>query len=188
VTEVGCLHTQHREAPATLYAGLDLSRQRAALRGLVYRACGTGMRGEAHIQRGTEVRCYRCPSLACHARRCPADSLEKEVLGTISGPCYPPRPLTAPAPSCAAEWRPLGSQQPVELGPDSLPAWSSSRSGTSGATSPTPTTWPSGTRLAPWRNSQIATGSRPSTPTGQDCWSCPTRSPQRHRPGRSSRK
>ena len=60
-----------------------------ALRGLAYCACGTRMRGEAHLQRGTEVRYYRCPSLACHARRCPADTVEKEVLAAISSAVLP---------------------------------------------------------------------------------------------------
>ena len=45
-----------------------------ALRGLLYCSCGTRMRGEAHVQRGTEIRYYRCPTLGCHARRCPADT------------------------------------------------------------------------------------------------------------------
>jgi DNA invertase Pin-like site-specific DNA recombinase len=60
-----------------------------ALRGLVYCACGTRMRGESHLQRGTEIRYYRCPSLACHARRCPADTVEREVLGAISSAVLP---------------------------------------------------------------------------------------------------
>jgi hypothetical protein len=60
-----------------------------ALRGLVYCACGTRMRGEAHLQRGTEVRYYRCPSLACHARRCPADTVEREVWRAIGGAALP---------------------------------------------------------------------------------------------------
>jgi hypothetical protein len=38
-----------------------------ALRGLVYCACGTRILGEAHLQRGTEIRYYRCPTLGCHA-------------------------------------------------------------------------------------------------------------------------
>ena len=62
-----------------------------ALRGLVYCACGTRMRGEAHLQRGTEVRYYRCPSLDCHARRCPAEAVEKEVLRAIAGAVLPSR-------------------------------------------------------------------------------------------------
>jgi hypothetical protein len=43
------------------------------------------MRGEAHLQRGTERRYYRCPTLGCAARRCPADLVEGAVLGTIAG-------------------------------------------------------------------------------------------------------
>lgn len=54
------------------------------LRGLVYCSCGTRMRGEAHLQRGTERRYYRCPTLGCRARRCPADLVEAEVLATIA--------------------------------------------------------------------------------------------------------
>jgi len=45
------------------------------LRGLLTCACGTRMRGEAHLQRGTERRYYRCPKLGCRAQRCPADSV-----------------------------------------------------------------------------------------------------------------
>ena len=55
-----------------------------SLRGLLYCSCGTRMRGEAHVQRGTELRYYRCPTLGCHARRCPADSVETEVLTAIA--------------------------------------------------------------------------------------------------------
>ncbi|MGC8634196.1 MAG: recombinase family protein [Candidatus Limnocylindrales bacterium] len=54
-----------------------------ALRGLLYCTCGARMRGEAHRQRGTERRYYRCPALGCHARRVPADVVEQEVLGAI---------------------------------------------------------------------------------------------------------
>jgi len=50
------------------------------LRGLLTCACGTRMRGEAHLQRGTERRYYRCPKLGCRARRCPADSVEEIVM------------------------------------------------------------------------------------------------------------
>jgi DNA invertase Pin-like site-specific DNA recombinase len=60
-----------------------------ALRGLVYCACGTRMRGEAHLQRGTEVRYYRCPTLGCHARRCPADLVEEKVMSTIATAVLP---------------------------------------------------------------------------------------------------
>lgn len=55
-----------------------------ALRGLVYCACGARMRGEAHLQRGTEIRYYRCPSLGCRARRVPAERVETEVLAEIA--------------------------------------------------------------------------------------------------------
>lgn len=54
------------------------------LRGLLYCACGARMRGEAHLQRGTERRYYRCPTLGCRARRCPADLVEEAVLATIA--------------------------------------------------------------------------------------------------------
>lgn len=54
------------------------------LRGLLYCGCGTRMRGEAHLQRGTERRYYRCPTLGCRARRCPADLVEVSVLATIA--------------------------------------------------------------------------------------------------------
>jgi Recombinase zinc beta ribbon domain len=54
------------------------------LRGLVFCGCGTRMRGEAHLQRGTERRYYRCPTIGCRARRCPADLVEAEVLAAIA--------------------------------------------------------------------------------------------------------
>ncbi|MFI5040450.1 MAG: recombinase family protein [Acidimicrobiales bacterium] len=54
------------------------------LRGLVQCSCGTRMRGEAHLQRGTERRYYRCPTLGCRARRCPADQAEASVLEAIA--------------------------------------------------------------------------------------------------------
>lgn len=59
------------------------------LRGLVSCACGTRMRGEAHVQRGTERRYYRCPSVGCRARRCPADLVEEHVLATIADATLP---------------------------------------------------------------------------------------------------
>jgi hypothetical protein len=59
------------------------------LRGLLHCSCGTRMRGEAHIQRGTERRYYRCPTLGCKARRSPADLLEESVLGMISEAVLP---------------------------------------------------------------------------------------------------
>ncbi len=55
-----------------------------ALRGLLYCACGARMRGEAHLQRGTEIRYYRCPRLGCLARRSPAELIETEVLAEIA--------------------------------------------------------------------------------------------------------
>ena len=51
-----------------------------ALRGLLFCSCGTRLRGEAHLQRGTERRYYRCPTLGCKAPRCPAEAIEAEVL------------------------------------------------------------------------------------------------------------
>ena len=59
------------------------------LRGLLHCACGARMRGEAHVQRGTERRYYRCPVLGCHARRCPADLVEDAILATIAGGVLP---------------------------------------------------------------------------------------------------
>ena len=60
-----------------------------ALRGLVYCSCGTRMRGEAHVQRGTDRRYYRCPTLGCRARRCPADLVEETVLTRIGDALLP---------------------------------------------------------------------------------------------------
>ena len=59
------------------------------LRGLPHCACGTRMRGEAHLQRGTERRYDRCPTLGCRARRCPADFVEETVLATIAQAVLP---------------------------------------------------------------------------------------------------
>jgi DNA invertase Pin-like site-specific DNA recombinase len=59
------------------------------LRGLLHCGCGTRMRGEAHLQRGTERRYYRCPTLGCHARRCPADFVENIVFATIAEAVLP---------------------------------------------------------------------------------------------------
>ncbi len=55
-----------------------------ALRGLLYCACGARMRGEAHLQRGTEARYYRCPRPGCQARRSPAEMIETDVLAEIA--------------------------------------------------------------------------------------------------------
>jgi hypothetical protein len=65
------------------------------LRGLVHCSCGTRMRGEAHLQRGSERRYYRCPTLGCRARRCPADDAEAAVLGAIAGGVLPDAVINA---------------------------------------------------------------------------------------------
>ena len=54
------------------------------LRGLLYCECGTRMRGEAKVQRGTDRRYYRCPTLDCRSRRYPADLIEAEVLESVA--------------------------------------------------------------------------------------------------------
>jgi len=59
------------------------------LRGLLHCECGTRMRGAAHLQRGTERRYYRCPTLGCRVRGCPADLVEDEVLATIADGVLP---------------------------------------------------------------------------------------------------
>jgi Recombinase/Recombinase zinc beta ribbon domain len=59
------------------------------LRGLLYCTCGTQMRGEAHLQRRTGRRYYRCPTLGCRARRCPADGIEEEVLASFADGVLP---------------------------------------------------------------------------------------------------
>ncbi|MFI5259897.1 MAG: recombinase family protein [Candidatus Limnocylindrales bacterium] len=85
---------QYRRTIAAIAARRRLGNKPApfrsyALRGLVYCACGTRMRGEAHLQRGTEIRYYRCPRLGCTARRCPADLVEGEVMSTIASAVLP---------------------------------------------------------------------------------------------------
>ena len=60
-----------------------------ALRGLVYCSCGTRMRGEVRLQRGTERRYDRCPTLGCHARRCPAEVVESDVFAQIANGVLP---------------------------------------------------------------------------------------------------
>ena len=59
------------------------------LRGLASCSCGTRMRGEARVQRGTEIRYYRCPTLGCRARRCPAEAVEGAVLAAIARAVLP---------------------------------------------------------------------------------------------------
>jgi hypothetical protein len=43
----------------------------------------------AHVQRGTERRYYRCPTLGCRARRSPADAIEADVLAAIANGVLP---------------------------------------------------------------------------------------------------
>ena len=65
------------------------------LRGLLRCACGTKMRGEAHVQRGTERRYYRCPTLGCTARRSPAEGLEQAVVAAIGQGVLPDEVIEA---------------------------------------------------------------------------------------------
>ncbi|MGH7122752.1 MAG: zinc ribbon domain-containing protein, partial [Stellaceae bacterium] len=65
------------------------------IRGLLHCACGTRMRGEAHVQRGSERRYYRCPSVECHAQRVAADMVEGEVLTAIAEGVLPQSVLDA---------------------------------------------------------------------------------------------
>jgi hypothetical protein len=55
----------------------------------------SSLRGEAHLQRGTERRYYRCPTLGCRARRCPADLVEDSVLASIADGVLPPTVIDA---------------------------------------------------------------------------------------------
>ena len=59
------------------------------LRGLVACTCGTRMRGEAHVQRGGEIRYYRCHNPGCRSRRMPAAKVEQEVLAAIGEAVLP---------------------------------------------------------------------------------------------------
>ncbi|MGA3031129.1 MAG: recombinase family protein [Candidatus Limnocylindrales bacterium] len=81
--------TRSAVADRTRLGNKPLPFRSYALRGLVYCACGTRMRGEAHLQRATEVRYYRCPTLGCRARRARADTLEGEVMAFISAARLP---------------------------------------------------------------------------------------------------
>ena len=53
------------------------------------------MRGEAHLQRGTERRYYRCPKLGCRGRRCQADTIETAVLAAIAEAVLPASVINA---------------------------------------------------------------------------------------------
>jgi len=59
-----------------------------------------GCPGEAHVQRGTEIRYYRCPTLGCRARRAPAELVEGEVLTAIAQASCRARSSTPRGPSC----------------------------------------------------------------------------------------
>jgi hypothetical protein len=59
------------------------------LAGLAHCSCGTWLRGEAHVQRGTDRRYYRCPVRGCRARRNPADLIEQEMLAAIAEAVLP---------------------------------------------------------------------------------------------------
>ena len=89
LSEAQCRRTMAAIGARTQVGNKPAPFRSHALRGLVYCACGTRMRGEAHLQRGTEVRYYRCPSVDYKARRCPADLTEKEVLRAISSAVLP---------------------------------------------------------------------------------------------------
>ena len=59
------------------------------LRSLLHCQCGTRMRGEAHLQRGTERRYYSCQKLGCRSRGAPAERLETDVLVAIAEAVVP---------------------------------------------------------------------------------------------------
>jgi hypothetical protein len=89
LTEVEYNRTMAAIAARTRVGNKPAPFRSYALRGLVQCACGTRMRGEAHLQRGTDVRYYRCPTLVCKARRCPADMLEGRVMSRIASAVLP---------------------------------------------------------------------------------------------------
>jgi DNA invertase Pin-like site-specific DNA recombinase len=84
LTEVAYRRTMAAIAARTRVGNKPRPFRHYVLRGLLYCECGTRMRGEAHLQRGTERRYYRCSLLGCRARRCPADLVEHDVLALIS--------------------------------------------------------------------------------------------------------
>ena len=69
--------------------------RRYVLRGLAYCSCNTRMRSEAHVQRGTDRRYYRCPIPKCGPRRNPADLIEQEVLAAIGEAVLPDQVIEA---------------------------------------------------------------------------------------------
>lgn len=64
------------------------------LAGVAFCACETRMRGEAHVQRGTDRRYYRCPIRGCRGRTS-ADVLEAEVLARIAEAVLPDEVIDA---------------------------------------------------------------------------------------------
>ena len=104
------------------------------LRGLVFCSCGTRMRGEAHLQRGTERRYYRCPTLGCRARRCPPTTSRPRCWRRSPVASCLMRSSTQRGPSCAGSSRRPRSRLRVDSVRGSRPASSSSRSSTNGET------------------------------------------------------
>ena len=84
------------------------------------------MRGEAHLQRGTERRYYRCPTLGCRARRCPADLVEDDVLATIAGGVLPAAVIDAARAELRSASKPPRSRSPVASGRACSPVSSNS--------------------------------------------------------------
>ena len=158
------------------------------LRWLLFCSCGTRMRGEAHLQRGTERRYYRCPTLGCRARRSPADLVEEAVLATIAETVLPGsvidaaraelrRRLATPEVAVAGRQRARLHTRLEQL--KKQHGWGDSA---------TPNTRPNGTRSGQRsRRCTTRTGSAHSMPTGPASWRCPRRSPRpRGRAARSS--
>ncbi len=85
LADVGSLVDRRREAEDLA----EVPFRHYVLRGLLYCECGTRMRGEAYVQRGTERRYYRCPTLGCRARRSPAELVEEQVLASIAEAVLP---------------------------------------------------------------------------------------------------
>ena len=95
LTEAEYRRTMAAIAARTRVGNKPKPSRQYALRGLIVCACGTRMRGETKVQRGTERRYYRCPTLGCDARRCPADLVEEAVLRNIAGGILPAEVLEA---------------------------------------------------------------------------------------------
>ena len=89
LTEAEYRRTMAAVAARTLVGNKPRPFRQYLLRGLLHCTCGSRMRGEAHLQRGTERRYYRCPAVGCRARRCPADLVEGAVLEEIADAVLP---------------------------------------------------------------------------------------------------